>query len=527
MIFASRRVRPFLVRTIVFALVLVAAAAHAGWYDTTNQVGIKPSVPDFFQHQNIDADADWEKNGGWCYQVAAADALYALNTQPAYHGLYDTSATGPYPISDAIGVNTNWLDASSNAVRGLVAAKGVQPFLDARNHGSGAGLFTGLTYNQYWVDNLGDKTTKKLKDDGVVDGFTGDGTVKYFLPTKAGDPLKVAPITAAGIKAFDYYTNQLTLADGAKSVMVQIGKGTNTLGIPDVWWGNYHEVAGAGVDVTKRSIYFSDPDSNKGSKLANAGWNYKKDYAPAIARKYDPTNIAADKPVPLSNTLDDKFYGTWTVAADGFTVDGGVENPDRYTDTQIRKVETVSPSFAVILGRQITDIANNVRETTVKVTSLINKLVDKIRIAPASPIPSTWISGPDTPTDYDKSMGTMAVWSAAAYESTDPWGNFLPYGSAEFDWKSGSFLDSSGALTLAVPTQDSEFFDRYNVFLHYAGSASNDWDVQALGATNLPFEQFQVPEPATVTLLVIGGTMLFFYGRHRGGDRPYFSAVGK
>ena len=438
MIFASRCVRLFLVHAIVFALVLGAAARGAGWYDTTTQSGIKPNVPDFFQHQNIDTDASWEydaaekANVGWCYQVATADALFALNSQPAYHGLYDAGATGPYQVSDPIGAITAWLDASSKAVKDLAAADSVQDYLNARSHGSSAGLFSGLTYDQYWVDNLTDPQTKDLKTKGVVDGFIGDGNIKYFQPTKPGDPFKVAPI-GGGTKAFDFYTNQLTLASGAKSVMVQVGKGTNTLGIPDVWWGNFHEVAGAGVDVPNRNIYFADPDSNKGSKTANAGWNYTDNYAPAIVRKYDPTNIAADKPVPMSNVLDQKFYGTWSINADGYTVDGGVENPDRYKGTEVRKVETVSPSFAAIFNRQVKDAVNNIRDTTLKITSLVNELVDKIVIAPASPISiPDLISGGPISSDYGEGGG-MSIWTGGAYSPLDPWGSTLPYGGAEYD----------------------------------------------------------------------------------------------
>lgn len=497
-------------RQILLALLAVAGAA-LGWSPASAAPFIRPNIPDFFQHQNIDTDAAWEPKSGWCYDVAMIDAMYSLNLQPNYRGLYDTTATGPYPISDKIDQTTDWLDASSKAIKAMAAAPSVQKYLDDRNHGTNAGWRNSLTHDTYVFDNFDDPYIKDVKPNkggykGIT-GFTGDKKMKYFLPTKPGDAKEVAAFGATLVKPIDNFAKQLMVGGGAKGVTLQVGRGSNTEKKPVVWWGNFHQVAGAGVDLASKTVYFADPDSNKGSKKADAGWDFMDNYAPAIARKY---KLPDDKNVPVAPVLDpanadwEKYYGKWTLNGDGFTVDGGVEAPDRYKGTTIRKVETISPSLAQILGQPILEQLNRWR-TKVKVKSLGGELIDKIIIAPSSGLPADQFASLGTmPTDYDLGMGTKALWTTGAFTSTDPWSNTLSYGAVQYDFVSGvgggGMLDEAGALTIELLTQDLPF-TTFNVYAHYAGGGTLDWDVQSLNQTDLPFDHFQIPEPGAASLL--------------------------
>ncbi|QDT75683.1 hypothetical protein [Lacipirellula limnantheis] len=82
-----------------FAWIVASAALHAAllWY-ANGTGGFNPNFPDFYQHQNwvkgAPASNNWQRTGGWCFQIAYADVFYDLIKQ-GYLDLLPADVTLP------------------------------------------------------------------------------------------------------------------------------------------------------------------------------------------------------------------------------------------------------------------------------------------------------------------------------------------------------------------------------------------------------------------------------------------------
>ena len=264
----------------------IASAAVPAWFDAAAGKGIKPDLPDLYQHEfltglpavaPIPKKAGWEVGGGWCRPTAMADGLYSLQ-QAGYAGLLPAGSNAA----------VTWLDKTGDGISNLrfFQGSGIQQYLTNTGHGlnKGVGPGKGLVFNQFYVN-------------------PANGAVSYVSATNGLTPLKVqtGPNTFRAETAFELYKAAM-FQD--QDVMVRIGDVQNYGAgkIPLHWWsgpqplgGNYHYLNGAGIDTANNVMFLADPDSNKGSADANAGWGPNFNADPNVAaRRY-----AAADPIPI------------------------------------------------------------------------------------------------------------------------------------------------------------------------------------------------------------------------------------
>ena len=458
---------------------VVGAAAVPPWFDPATMAGYKTDVPDFYQHQFLPGNpggvAGWEVGGGWCRPTALVDALY-------------TFAVNGYPnlLPDGINQLNNWQNASGTSIAGLrnVQGQGVNMFLAARGYGfaQGPGVGKGLVFNQYYINQT-------------------SGAVTYV---SASGARRNVPGTAFDLISQALLRNQ--------DVMVRLGD-TQPFGaarprFPNHWWagpniygGNYHYVDAAGVDMANTRLYFADPDSNKGSGDANAGWNGTTKDARVAAIRY-----AAGDPVPVAprgaNLTDppmnaDSFYSNVAIdPAKGFQF----TSADRYNGDTITMVETIAPVVAakrakpqVVSGRAgpAADTVN-----TLDVQSELGDNVDKVLFYPlADPV----AGGTDTLTGG----GTFTEHNVDA-STPDPFGDTHSFGGIEFD-ESGATGLEPGVMDTATLDTNADF-NAFDVFLH--DSVNGQWSVEAINAPEDDFGDQQVPEPGLVSVLAATGLAL-------------------
>jgi len=461
--------------TLIMPSITRGAAAPV-WFDPATMSGYKTDVADFYQHQflagNPGGVSGWEGLGGWCRPTALVDALY-------------TYAVNGYPNLLPVGINqlNNWQNASGTAIAALrnVQGQGVNAFLASSGYGfaKGPGIGKGLVFNQFYVNQT-------------------SGAVTYVSASGARQNV---PGTA-----FDLISRALLRNE---DVMVRLGD-TQPFNppartrFPNHWWagpnlygGNFHYVDAAGVDVANQRLYFADPDSNKGSGDANAGWNGTAKDARVAAIRYG----AAD-PVPVAprgaNITDpppnaENFYSNIAVdAAKGFQF----MSADRYNGDKITMVETIAPVVAakrarpqVAAARMVSPAADTVN--TLDVQSELGDNVDKILFYPlADPI-----SGG---TDTLAGGGSFTEHNVAA-NAPDPLGDTHSFGGIEFD-QSGSTGLGPGVMDTATLDTNGDF-NAFDVLLH--DSVTGQWSVEALNAPEDGFGDQQVPEPGALALLAL------------------------
>jgi PEP-CTERM motif len=486
-----------LVVSISFAT--ISSAALPGWYDAVAGKGIKPDLPDLYQHEfltglpavaPIPKKAGWEVGGGWCRPTAMVDGLYSLQAA-GYGGLLPAG-------SDAA---ATWLDKTGDAIKNLrnVQGTGIQGYLASTNHGvnQGVGPGKGLVFNQFYVNPI-------------------NGVVSYVSAYNRLMPLTVknGPNTVRPETAFEVY--QAAMFQD-QDVMVRIGDVQNYGPggkIPLHWWagpqplgGNYHYLNGAGIDTTNNTMFLADPDSNKGSADANAGWGPNFNADPNVAaRRYaaaDPIPIPArganpdDMPANFGN-----FYSSVSVAGNGYVF---APQGNRYSGAFIQAIEAIGPlrafkRFAIPAAARLMAAGSAAGVAPVPelidIDSNISDLVDKIEIFPTSS-PVTGFA--DTFSDDDS-------WTEAdiAPNALDPFGDARDFGGFEFDVTPNADADPDGLEAGEMATASIETagdFTAFDIMMHDA--ITDTWSVQAVGAHE-DLATDQAPEPATITLLAIG-----------------------
>jgi hypothetical protein len=209
------RVKAFQVLFIAVVLLLWSATAFAypTWYDPVEQQGIKPGIPDFYQHQPIPGKID----EGWCWETAFENSIYYWDKQyPEKYGkLYD----------DPADPEKEWLDGM--------------------------------------VSNLKEITNTPGADGAFMTNYLKKKTLGPDNP----EGLFVSPYTDTGndFYLFNVYQEQLL---ACQDVLIYLIDPTKAHGW---WWSStYHVLTGVGVDCDDYTIAFADPDNTlKGSGYYN------------------------------------------------------------------------------------------------------------------------------------------------------------------------------------------------------------------------------------------------------------------
>jgi hypothetical protein len=501
---------------VVLASFNARSFAAPAWFDAVAGTGIKPDLPDLYQHEfltglpaipgtNAATKAGWEVGGGWCRPTAMVDGLYSLQAD-GYANLLPAGAD----------VAATWLDKTGDAIKSLrnVQGTGINSYLASKGHGvaAGVGPGKGLVLNQFYVNPV----------NGVVSYVSAYNRLMP-LTVKSG-PNTVRPETAMEVYQAALFQDQ--------DVMVRIGDVQNYGAgkYPLHWWsgpqplgGNYHYLNGAGIDTKNNIMYLADPDSNKGSGDANAGWglNFKADPNVA-ARRYaaaDPIPIPArganpsDMPVNFGN-----FYSSVSIAGNGYVF---APQGNRYSGAFVQSIESIGPlrafkrflvPAAAPLGlaaavKGVRSASSPVGEQ-IDIESNISDVIDKIEIFPTSS-PVTGFA--DTLSDDDSWTETDI-----APNATDPFGDTRDFGGFEFDVQPNGGANPDGLEPGEMDTATVETaadFTAFDIMMHDA--VTDSWSVQAVNAPeNLEGDQ-QVPEPASVCLMGFAGVALVWMRRRR------------
>jgi len=198
-------------------LAVNAALADPAWYDGTNQKGVEPGTPDFYQHQT-NSLSEIAANSGWCWQTAFEDAMYYLHNN-GYGALYTD--------------NANWVTAMNSNLNSIVGTPdGVNGFMSnyiaAKGYGAQLAVTTAV--------NPGGNTS------AIFNTFTQD------------------------------------LLNGS-NVLIHLVNSSGVSGL--WWSNTYHVVDAVGFDKVNGKIVIADPDNNKyggfgypGSTTTNILVNY-------------------------------------------------------------------------------------------------------------------------------------------------------------------------------------------------------------------------------------------------------------
>jgi hypothetical protein len=451
-----------------------AAPPAPAWY-TAGSGGINNNIADFYQHQNFDprlAGNAWEADGGWCAPIAFSDTLYDLTTR-GYTKL----------LSPGITNNATWLTTAYGPAGAVnqgdlyrVATNyfgfGPQPYL-----------------NQ--AGNLPGTTTPLLQINSFDVG--ANGKVSYFSPAAGG-------VVQTNQSAFTFYDAKMRAGDDA---LVQIGEGT--LPANSHWW-NFHMLAGAGDRVADSTIFVADPNTNKNSEFFTNGW---PKFTATDPKTIDPFRFAAGDPIPTPNNPNinnaasyNSYYTPLQLAGDKITDLSGATFT--LTGATVDAFHVITPSKAGVLFDGLWPNPNNNLEKTVLAVGAISGAINGIYIAPGSTV---------------SSMGSLDSISLSGWTTSlnnvDPFGNSRSYGGIEFLSNSlGNDLAAGSSANLSLATLSSFVAQGFDLFLHYEGNASNDWDVEVFGQNPvLPGLQIGVvPEPSTLVLAGIACTLLAAVG---------------
>jgi len=216
-----------MMRRFLFLGIAIVAAnvalADPAWYDATNQKGIEPGTPDFYQHQTSPLN-ETQGTSGWCFQSSFEDALYYLHNN-GYAQAYTDNGT--------------WVAAMLTNLNSIV-------------NGTPGAFVSGM--NTY-IGSLG------LGTQLAVTGSANPG----------GNTSAI----------FNTFTQDLL--DGSNVLIHIVPNGVPGLW----WGGgngpgNYHVMDAVGFDKVNSAIVVADPDNNK-----YGGFGYPGSTPPNLQVNYD------------------------------------------------------------------------------------------------------------------------------------------------------------------------------------------------------------------------------------------------
>ncbi|HEY2148516.1 MAG TPA: hypothetical protein VGH32_11300, partial [Pirellulales bacterium] len=540
-----------------------SAVNGAGWSYVNGVGGYQPGVggyntqiPDFYQHQGwvskvppsgsppgtpppADSANGWQPSGGWCMQVAYADVFYDFNKR-GYTGVYANDPTAaPNPgntnpwFNAMYGKSTSAADEKNSNIYQLVnnGVHNVQKYLDdnVNNKPNVGANLPPLISNLYPVNN------KYLQDKyggSFPAGTTGQ--VYYWVPKVAATPTTPevpAHYESTGKGAFDFTNymikdlgadvlyNLANYKGGASTAANAAGQrlwwsGTNATldATKDKPWpdgGNFHEVAVAGIDVAKSSVFVADPDSNGGSSTTFGGWpsNLPSDYFPGNpprgAGPNAPPNgsfgLRTPSNAPLPAPANPQLTGSYPQYYAGFSVaaNGTVTSTDapQYTGTYLSNVAAVYPTTVKALGakpmpaiRRASSGATPSGTVTDEETTVTLDLpsgaapVDKIFFEPSSksldPATEPALFSLNVPSDAN------SQWTETE-GAADPFGNALGNGGILYDLMSGADpLVSGEDAMLNLGTMADFSSEGYTMLFHFQGDPNDFWLPQMVGGTD-------------------------------------------
>ncbi len=539
-------------------LLVVAIGGFAG--TAAGAVTWRPNVPDFFQHQRWGSDGTipggaagagdptWEANyspavpagpggvppampedggfGGWCWQTAVTNQLYYFR-QRGYRtfGPAIGAATDPTTVAD-VHDQIKLFDTDYGATfdgNPKSTSKRINEILTARGTGPDKGLDGLLSQN-----------------------LLQQGASIYYRNAKGQD-------TKFGKGTLYDHVQAIDKAGDLSNLRLTYEASSSKL-----WWegpnpgrGNFHVVTVAGIDTAgDGTLWFADPDSNKGNANANAGWSadiidWKAAPAgvPEKARRYnggDAYRLAGA--APANNAERDLFYypGTLATTKTAFSIPAGAS--DRYDDVEIKYLETMetikgvskpapapggpppgaAKKFQVSPGAGSSSIIN---ELWLYPSRSIEKLINLISsgfggTAPASAWNWTLMPGVgDAPSSDPFLPAIDNIPGLDRYGNPrDEGGLYLTVNSANPFWIGRSLgllgnelLEFEYETLGGVPLEGWDFL--YNDF---SDTSLLSLGVQTFGGNSgyeLPTLQIPVPEPNALLLLVLGGVA--FVGSRR------------
>ncbi len=449
------------------------------WFDFVNGRGFRKDLPDFYQHQYwCEPNLAWEAGGGWCAPTAFANCMYSFKV----NGYPNLLMNAP-DIDDP----NEWLVQSCLAILELRPAIGnIQGYLNGKGYGEREcpdpnGRGGGLKYTQYVVDQT-------------------NGNVTYT--NAAGDVLRRRG------NAFSIYKKELK--DG-QDVLLRFAADPRRPGLAAddfdcLWWsgpnfdgGNYHFVTGAGVDCgtdanPKMTVYFADPDSNKGNAKADSGWpnpadpNYLMKKAALLARKYD-----GNDPIPIPargvNMRADpvnfaQYYDCQEIAADGYTI----ETAGKYHNVRIRRIDTICPVKAA--PKPSTPTPSGPRRPFFFDPGRFTEF-DAILIYPIGADVVPFSLAPTADPNFFDPSGDIWLRSYVPAGLPDPDGNIRSQSGVRFE-TSGALSPGEMANGALVTNVD---FNNYDVLVRAKGvpDPNDAWYVQPIGGPTDPFVETVLP----------------------------------
>lgn len=527
--------------------------AESAWAVVTWQ----SNIPDLFQHQRWGSDATipggaagagdptWEAYdympampagpggmppatpesvdfGGWCFQVATTNELYQFN-QRGYRTF--GPAVGPpntpntiLSLHDAVKTFNTAFEATFDATPKSTSRR-INDILTARGAGPDQGLSGLLSQN-----------------------FVQQGTSIYYRNARG--------IDSKFGKGTLYDHVQTTIRGGDLSNLRLTHEATTD----KLWWaganpgsGNFHVVTVAGIDPAGNgTLWFADPDSNKGNANANAGWSidiadWKAAPAgvPTKARRYNGGDAFKPAGAAPTNAERDMFYyeGLLAPTKTSFAIPAAAS--DRYDDVEIKFLETMETIKGTTKGAGAGGPPpGGAKKFSVSPGASSNSIINEIWLYPSRSIEkiinliSTGFGGtaPASAWNWTLMPGlTDSPSSAPFLPSADNVPGFDRYGNARDDGglyltvnPSDPFWTGRPLGLLGSELLEFEYDTLGGVELEGWDFLYNDFNdtslvslgVQTFGANSgFALPHIQVPEPAELALLLLAGLLTLL--RHR------------
>jgi hypothetical protein len=544
-------------RRLLLAVALVAcsisgrsASAAPAWYGAnggfvanTNNPAVaaaQPTMPDFFQHEywapvikngtnpnnrfnNVSSNG-WETQNvvannigfGWCGFTSFTDMFYDVASQGyTFQNLADPTPAGGGWFAATYGPANNITATSSNITK-------VAKFF--ATNGQGGPQTTLQTFLNQNVNNnpANNGMARMISQTYQVNQFTGN--VMYYSYAAGG-----YVSTNSGVVRF---TNT-QLKSGA-DLAYQLFASQQVSQQNQLWWSG-HVVAVSGINTANNTVFVADPDSNPNPNPPPVApgpgftWPFPGTIPPGLA-----TAPGAPLPVPAAPNaaVAASFNSNYDDYQFNKSVVSSVQAP-QFTNTVLSSIYKIGPSavkninvaprvkpnaIAAAVGTVTPAAAPTEDETdiTLQIPSDFNP-IDEIIIEPSAPVvaPSSDPTADSLTDDSDPS----STWTDIE-DTTDPFGNALTDDAIQYDLSSLDPLEPGQTADVDLATTADFSTEGYDILLHFQGDPSDEWLPEMIAGTDfdpspIPLDDAEVPEPASLSLLILGGFALGTRRRNR------------
>jgi len=517
--------------------------ANGGFVANTNNPAVaaaQPTVPDFFQHEywspvikngtnpnnrfnNVSSNG-WETQNvvannigfGWCGFTSFTDLFYDVASQGyTFQNLADPTPAGAGWFAATYGPANNITATSSNITK-------VAKFF--ATNGQGGPQTTLQTFLNQNVNNnpANNGMAKLISQTYQVNQFTGN--VMYYSYSAGG-----YVSTNSGVARF---TNT-QLKSGA-DLAYQLYASQQVSQQNQLWWSG-HVVAVSGINTANNTVFVADPDSNPNPNPPppavgpGGSWPFPGTIPAGVA-----TLPGAALPVPAApnpavaasyNANYDDFQFNKSVVSSG--------QAPQFTNTVLGSIYKIGPSavkninvaprvkpnaIAAAVGtvKPADDPTEDETDITLQIPSDFDP-VDQVIIEPSTPIvaPSSDPTADSLTDDSDPS----STWTDVE-DTTDPFGNALNDDAIEYDMSGLDPLEPGQTADVDLATTADFSTDGYDILLHFQGDPADEWLPEMIAGSDfdpspIPADDTDVPEPATLSLLLVGGCALLTRRRGR------------